>query len=460
VLPRAKENALSRSNQINFTKTNINALAVPSAGKRATYYDTKTRGLMVLVTARGAKTFYVRRKTNGRAERVHIGRFPEWSVDRARARADDINAAFGRGDNPAEAKRLKRAEMTLDDLFGEYMARNGPHLRRPDKPKNNYRLYLSHWGSRKLSMIRHHEVDLWHKQLARDKSNVTANIALKLLHAMFNKAINEWRIWTGDNPAHGIRKMREKSRERFLQPAEMPFFMMAVAAEPSADVRALILLALSTGARRANLVSMRWDQLDLDSDDPQWWIPQTKNGTSQLLPLAREAAEVLLARPRANGSPWVFPGAGKTGHTIELKRGWLRVKQRAELLRLVAALAEIEGWGDGQVRAYTESALADCAASIQALRNKLIEHDVDPTQHLVGDLRFHDLRRTLGSWQARTGASLAIIGKALHHKSQASTAVYARLDLDPVRASINRATAAMWRAAGISALDRPRQQLE
>jgi hypothetical protein len=47
----------------------------------------------------------------------------------------------------------------------------------------------------------------------------------------------------------------------------------------------------------------------------------------------------------------------------------------------------------------------------------------------------HDLRRTLGSWQAKTGASLAIIGKSLNHKSQQATAIHARLDLDPARAS-------------------------
>jgi len=61
----------------------------------------------------------------------------------------------------------------------------------------------------------------------------------------------------------------------------------------------------------------------------------------------------------------------------------------------------------------------------------------------------HDLRRTLGSWQARTGASLPIIGKSLNHKTHQATAIYARLDLDPVRQSVNTATAAMMEAAGL-----------
>jgi phosphoribosylformimino-5-aminoimidazole carboxamide ribonucleotide (ProFAR) isomerase len=55
----------------------------------------------------------------------------------------------------------------------------------------------------------------------------------------------------------------------------------------------------------------------------------------------------------------------------------------------------------------------------------------------------------LGSWQAKTGASLVIIGKSLNHKSPSATAIYARLDLDPVRQSVNTATAAMMEAGGL-----------
>ncbi len=64
-------------------------------------------------------------------------------------------------------------------------------------------------------------------------------------------------------------------------------------------------------------------------------------------------------------------------------------------------------------------------------------------------LHIHDLRRSLGSWQAITGASLSIIGKSLGHKSPDSTMIYARLSLDPVRQSVNTATAAMMEAGGM-----------
>jgi integrase len=61
-------------------------------------------------------------------------------------------------------------------------------------------------------------------------------------------------------------------------------------------------------------------------------------------------------------------------------------------------------------------------------------------------LRIHDLRRTLGSWQAALGTSLPIIGKSLGHQSLEATQIYSRLELDPVRQSVERAGAALLAA--------------
>ncbi|MBF0310686.1 MAG: tyrosine-type recombinase/integrase [Magnetococcales bacterium] len=49
----------------------------------------------------------------------------------------------------------------------------------------------------------------------------------------------------------------------------------------------------------------------------------------------------------------------------------------------------------------------------------------------ISNARIHDLRRTMGSWQAITGASMRVIGQSLGHKSQQATEVYARLSVDP-----------------------------
>ena len=74
--------------------------------------------------------------------------------------------------------------------------------------------------------------------------------------------------------------------------------------------------------------------------------------------------------------------------------------------------------------------------------------DIDTTGARLLDLRRHDLRHTLGSWQAAT-ASLVVIGKSLDHKNMASTQIYSRLDIDPVRDAMQTATSAIFAAGGL-----------
>lgn len=142
---------------------------------------------------------------------------------------------------------------------------------------------------------------------------------------------------------------------------------------------------------------MRWQDVDLRR--AVWTIPMTKNGLPQRIPLPPEAVAILERRKAeaVHRETFVFPGPGKTGHLVEPKRAWNAMLK---------------------------------AAGIE-------------------NLRIHDLRRTLGSWQGRQGASLAIIGKSLGPKTHQATATYVRLDLDPVCQSVESATAAMFEAGGI-----------
>jgi len=141
---------------------------------------------------------------------------------------------------------------------------------------------------------------------------------------------------------------------------------------------------------------MRWQDIDLN--EAIWRIPKTKNGDALNVPLTPESLTILEARKKQKivNAIWVFPGDGKTGHLVEPKKAWAAILQNAG----------------------------------------------------IEELRIHDLRRTLGSWQARQGTSTAIIGKSLGHRSQQATAIYARLDIDPVRQSMEQATAGMIDAGG------------
>lgn len=381
------------SDQLNFTKRTIEAL--PVTGAQYVVKDKKTMGLILLVSQKGTKTFYLRRKINGRDERVRIGRFPEWTVEQAQKQVDELNAAINRGGNPNEVKRSIREEPTFSQVFEQYLRdkrkRSGEPL--AIRTKEEYRkvinTHLPSVMNRKLSELKPDAIKRIHAGI---ESPAQANKIKAVLSAVYRWAVDE-SITSQSPPVKGIKAKLIKERERFLQPSEVKRFMEAIDASPQRDY---FLLALMTGARRGNVLSMRWAEIDLR--ESTWRIPKTKNGEAQTIPLPPEAVEILKERKAQKiiNAAWVFPGTPKPGQPIKAmhqpRRAWDTVLKAAQL----------------------------------------DEH-----------LRFHDLRRTLGSWQARQGSSLSIIGRTLGHKSQQATRIYARLDLDPIRAAQESAVTAI-----------------
>lgn len=369
-------------------------------------WDAKTPGLQCRISHTGNITFSIYKRMKGyAAERVTLGKFPQMSIEQARINAAKVNAAIAVGDNPAEVKRAHKAEMTFTELYNEYQEKHSKHKKRSWKnDKSQFDLYLEKSiGHKKLSQIKRADIASLHLSISRqvkaakNKGDVpqykttTANRVLALISSVFN-----WGVKNGkcpDNPIKGIEKNKERSRDRFLQPEELSAFFKAVQNDPNETIRDYVLLSLYTGARRSNVVSMRWDDISLQHK--VWRIPQTKNDEPVVVPLIEEAIEILNNR-KGNGSPYVLPGTSECGHLIDPKKGWKRILEKAG----------------------------------------------------IENLRLHDLRRTLGSWQAIMGSSTLVIGKSLGHKSQKATEVYARLNLDPVRKSIETAAAAMLKAAG------------
>jgi len=213
---------------------------------------------------------------------------------------------------------------------------------------------------------------------------------------MFNRAA-EWG-WQGENPVTHISLFKEAKRERFLLPEEVAKFFHAVDMEANETIRDFIYVCLLTGARRANVQAMRWLQIDFTLKIWTISAADAKGEETITVPLLPPVLEILERRNNGATTQWVFPGTGRTGHLVEPKSAWQRILKSAGL----------------------------------------------------SDLRLHDLRRTLGSWQAIVGSSLLIIGKSLGHKSSSATEVYARLSNTAVRESMERATNALLLAGHTS----------
>ena len=403
------------ASRINFTKQSLNDLPVPKTGGRDTYHDTHTAGLQLRVTSTGAKSFSLFKRTkNGAPERVTLGSFSEgMTVEQARTKALHLKSEMATGTSPAAALRAKRGEITFGEAFEMYIRDHAvpTGLKTIENMRGDFERYLGKipdsprkkhgrqrakspgavdWQNKKLSLISTRDVKELRTSLSGKSGKASANHALKLVRVVFNKAI-EWGEFGGVNPALSTELIALKSRDRFLQKDELPRLFDALRKCDNGNTRDFVLLSILTGARRASILAMKWAEIDFSRNE--WRIPDSKNGEPVIVQLATEAVKILRAR-FANGSDWVFPGKGKTGHMVSPKNGVSGVLRRAG----------IEG------------------------------------------LRIHDLRRTLGSWQAITGSSLAIIGKSLGHKSIAATQIYARLSADPVRESVQRATNAIFNA--------------
>lgn len=435
--------------KLKFSKTALLALELPPPGKRLTAYDTDVSKLAIRVTAAGARTFYVVKRVGASMAWVKLGSFPGMTVEQARGEAQKILGEFATGANPAAARRALRGEPTFGEMFAQFLEgkrkRDGTPL--TSKTKRNYedvaRFYLGSITSKKLSQIERQEIKAIHTKASK-KSDAQADRAVVIVSSVFNYA-TDLELFSGINPASRIKKNPAPSRDRFAQAAELPYLLASIAESHLSDY---FMLSLLTGARRSNMQEMAWRDLDLDA--AVWRIDMTKNGTPQNVTLSPEAVAVLRARkPTIVGSPFVFPGAGKTGHLVEPKMAWATILRRASVRRLLdhmEAAGKLSPEERAQAATLTLTAPGAAEKRYRALADGL---GIDPATYDMTDLRIHDLRRTLGSWQAKTGASMAIIGKSLNHKTHQATAIYARLDLDPVRQSVNTATQAMLEAAGL-----------
>lgn len=451
---------MATENRIKFGKAALQALALPEPGKRLTIYDTEVPKLALRVTAAGSKTFFVVKRAGVSMAWVKLGTFPDMTVEQARNEATKALAEFASGNDPAAAKRIIRGEPTFAEAFESFLdgkrKRDGSTL--ADKTKRDYRdvlrMYMGTIQKKKLSAITREDVKAIQRK-ANKKSPAQADRAVAVVSAVYSFALDQ-ESYKGENPASRIQKNPPPSRERFAQAHELPYLLAAVA---ESDQRDYFLLSLLTGARRSNVQAMAWRDVDLVG--ATWRIAKTKNGLPQNVPLTNEAINVLMARKDALQaaykasksdramSPFVFPGSGVTGHLVEPKKAWSTVLKKASMKRLLDCLGHDERITAEERQRY-ESLLDTAPATAERELLKRAEGaGIERADFDMTDMRIHDLRRTLGSWQAITGASMAIIGKSLNHKTHQATAIYARLDLDPVRQSVNTATSAMLVAAGL-----------
>lgn len=392
---------------------------------RLEYHDARVQGLLLRVNrSTGTRTWYYRKRLprGGRVQYTKIGPFPAIGVAAARDWCAWSSAVVARGGNPhhalrEQARQREAAGITWAALYAEWVEQHAERQRR--RPEAARWLWarcctstgaaadgtgaampaeVVAWVTMPVREVTVAMLRRWHQRVTDEAGSVIANRALHLVRTVGNYA--PARTWLehpeGANPAKTVKANREQSRERFLDADELRRLFVALKAEADTVGRDFILLLLFTGARRGSLAAMRW--ADVDFAEQVWRVPaeSSKSGEPLLVPLVGSAVDVLrgLSRLAEPGAVYVFPARtakSTTPYAQPPVKLWARVRKASGLT----------------------------------------------------DVTMHDLRRTLASWQARQGTSLQVIGKSLGHRSTASTGVYARVDLAPVREAMAGAVTEM-----------------
>ena len=375
-------------NSFAFTQRRIKDLP-PARGRADWYHDSNTPGLAVTVSPLGKAVFYYVGRSAGRTRRVKLGNADRLSVGQARTKVKSLTGDIANG--KLVGVRQRHGQHTLDDLAAYYQLHHveAKGLRTPERRRRDYAALLKpDLGKLPLAAIRRDVVQQIITTL-RKRGVGPANRAHSLLSGMFNVAVANG--WAEFNPVKGIHRPRSEPRQRYLRADEVQKFMEAVAAIRSDNARDFLLLALYTGARRACVASMRWDEIEGDC----WVIPASKSKSKRpmVIELTTYARTIIDAR-RGNGSEWVLPADldASGGHYADPKRAIERVRE------------------------------------LSGLR----------------DIRLHDLRRSVGAWLLRSGESLRTVQVALGHRSVAITAAhYAPMESAQIRTARESATAIM-----------------
>lgn len=396
-----------------ITKSFVDSLPL-SEDKQVIYRDSELTGFGLRV--KGVKSFIAEKKLpNGTPCRVTIGRYGVWTVAQARDKAREYLLLISNGINPNEEKQKFKSDAvkslekdkstpTLEDVYNRY-------IREKRLSKNSigsYSIcvndYFADWKSLKL-------VDITQKMtrerfvILTDRSPAQANLAMKLLRALFNFAISSYltaddaQIITIDNPVAwiGSKKNQNKVKRRrtYIRADQIQHWAHSVVnttwlGEQNNDYRAytnqdFLLLISLTGFRRSEAETVEWKNIDLKFGTIT--IKDTKNGEDLTLPLGNSLWKLLQERKKLAINEYVFPNRNGIGHISDRRNAREKVTEKSgieftfhDLRRTFVTIA---------------NSLAIGSYTIKRLLNHTVEdNDNDVTDAYI-QVSFADIRKAM-----------------------------------------------------------------
>jgi integrase len=353
----------------------------PKDGKKLLVYDLNLTGFGVVAYPSGRRSFFVEYGPKGARKRMTLGAYGPLTVEQARAMALDKLSSAAHGEDPLDARRARQQAVRFEDFKDEYIEAVKKRKKQPRHDIHFLGITNAKWKKRALDTITPRDVQSLMLEVS-GRGQTTANRWLASVRAFFEEACRQGLI--EHNPARRIQKFRENPpRDRVLSDEELARVMDAIEALKDPFVRMAFLLLIHTGARKVEVLTARWESIDLEAGI--WRIPSPKAGYPQVMPLDEYTVALLKDAPRMG--PWLVPGRDPEKHRTDLKRPWQDIRQATKLM----------------------------------------------------DVNIHDVRRTFGLRVSRQ-AGLHVASKLLRHSDiRVTERVYAPLGIDELREAMGKA---------------------
>ncbi|KUO56865.1 MAG: hypothetical protein APF80_13435 [Alphaproteobacteria bacterium BRH_c36] len=346
-------------------------------------WDADLKGFCARRQSGTTVSYLVKTRVAGRIRWIAIGRHGQpWTPETARKRALKILADPLAAETAAPSPLP--AVMTVADAAQQFFATHGRKLkpRTIEGYQRHHRIYIMPaLGREPITALTRAQISKHHAAWSAHPR--AANHALAYLSKLLNWAEAQGYRPEGSNPVPRIERYHENRRERFLTSEELGRLGTALVQADteclvSPSALAAIRLLIFTGARLNEILTLKWSYVDLERR--MIFLPDSKTGQKPII-LNDAALEVLAARPRLVGNPYVITGHRDGASLVNLQKPWRAIRAKAGL----------------------------------------------------DDVRLHDLRHTFASIAVASGGSLPILGRQLGHSQPQTTQRYAHLADDPVR---------------------------
>jgi len=346
--------------------------------------DTEVRAFGLRVYSTGAKNYFIHPMVNGQRffQERSIHDFPG-GIEDARAWAREVRRRIRAGEPIEDIREKMEGGVRTEDFFEEFLTKYSEIHKKSSATDRRYveKYILPAFRGRAVEGLTPRDV-----QALRDK--ITSNgqekpVTFNRVRSLLRKAWKwgqkfEYIDPALPDPAEFVDKFKERSRTRHLSDEEFVRLMDAIETE-GPELYLAVELALATGLRKTETLSLEWSQVDLAEGRIE--VSNTKNGEVHTTTFSKRLGQLLSDRKSVSVSKFIFPGRFDTEPRKDFKLPWKRVRE----------LAGIE------------------------------------------DVHWHDLRRTLGTRLHQAGVDLYTIAQTLNHKNLKSTEVYARSSAASIR---------------------------